>query len=64
MVKAFVALLKVWRLQREEKRRNEEKKRAACLANYAFVAAYAEGDVPKTSRKHVAKYVGWLKPTS
>ena len=43
---------------------SKRKKRAACLASYAFAAEYAEGDVPKTSRKHVAKYVGWLKPTS
>ena len=64
MVKASVALLKVWLVQREEKSKNEEKKRAACLASYAFASAYAEGEVPKTSRKHVAKYVGWLKPTS
>ena len=48
-------------------KKNPESKReksVACLASYAFAAAYAEGEVPKTSRKHVAKYVGWLKPTS
>ncbi len=43
---------------------SKRKKRVACLASYAFAAAYAEGEAPKTSRKHVAKYVGWLKPTS